>query len=239
MHKTLSQYHPNPSQIGFPSTIHHLIRCLSWIPVILGVCMTTAAVHGEESKLAAALKFTAGVATAYAIHEGAHAAAAAYTGTELEWEVGTYNQPIGFTENARDDTSGLIIHASGLITQAAAGEIILQWDRLDKNDNFTRGMMVWNIINPIIYALDYWLIGQANQTSDSSFQGDIQGVEHYSDKPTADVFALSIAAIAGYQGYRFLKTQTWAPDWMKTDDYNLGMAPLERGGVLLTVNIPF
>ena len=126
------------------------------------------------------------------------------TGTDIDREVGNYNQPIGFTEKAENDTDGIIVNSAGLVSQAIGSEIILQVDRIDKNGNFVRGMMTWNILNPIFYALDYWFIHISNDsTGDGGYQGDIKGIEHYSSQKSANVFAASMVAIAGIQGYRF------------------------------------
>ena len=86
------------------------------------------------------------------IHEGAHYLAGEMTGTDLDWELGNYNQPLSFTEHAKNDTDGVIVNSAVLVSQAIGSEIILQVDRINKNDNFVRGMMIWNILNPIFYA---------------------------------------------------------------------------------------
>ena len=52
-------------------------------------------------------------------------------------------------------------------------------------------------------------------------------------------FAASMVAIAGIQGYRFLKTQTWAADWFKDETHSLGFAPVQSGGCLLSYTIRF
>ena len=153
------------------------------------------------------LKFGSGVLAAYAMHEAGHAVTASLTGTDLEWGVGTYNQPIGFHENANNNMSGALLYSSGLITQVIASEVILQTDSIDKNDSFVRGMMTWNIINPIIYSLDYWIFRRANQTHGDRYQGDIDGFKHYTNKASADGFAAGMTAFAIFQGYRFIKTQ--------------------------------
>ena len=91
----------------------------------------------------------------------------------MEWEVGNYNQPIAFTENASSDTKGLAVNSAGLIAQAIGSEIILRSDRIDKKNSFVRGMMAWNILNPILYALDYWFIGISNKKNGNFYQGDL------------------------------------------------------------------
>jgi hypothetical protein len=184
------------------------------------------------------LRFSAGVVAAFAIHEGAHEAVAELTDTEMDWGIGNYNQPLGFTERARNDSRGTAVYSAGLLSQAIGSEIILQADSIDKNDPFVRGMMAWNILNPISYAVDYWLIHRTNKQNGSSYQGDLQGIEHYQDESTADIFAASMVAIAAFQGYRFLKTQSWAPEWVK-DESHVDLKPLSSGGVALTYNYSF
>ncbi len=193
----------------------------------------------DESAFASVLKFTAGVASSALIHEGSHALVAGITGTSMTWEAGTYNQPIGFTDHATSNSKGVAIYSAGLLSQALGGEIILGVDRIDKNDSFIRGMMAWNIVNPILYSLDYWVFRNSNKTSGTAYQGDLQGIEHYSSKSTANAFAVSITVLAAYQGYRFLKTQTWAPDWLKGETHRLGLSPLPAGGLMMTYHFRF
>ncbi len=217
--------------------------------VNLGICArvfflllflsSTANAKEKESTTLSVLKFSAGVISAYALHETGHALAAGITGTEIEWGLGTYNQPLGFTEQADNDAAGALVHASGLLTQTITSEIILQSDSVDKNDAFVRGIMAWNIINPILYALDYWWIRSTNKQEGSYYQGDLQGFEHYTDEQTANLFAATIAVLTAYQGYRFVKTQTWAPDWMKNKAVQLHWRPRSDMGVELRFQIDF
>ncbi len=192
-----------------------------------------------SDRMASILKYSAGFFSAFMIHEGAHLVAAEATGTNIDWELGNYNQPLAYTEEANNDTDGLILNSAGLVAQALGSEIILQVDSIDKNDDFVRGMMHWNILNPIFYALDYWFIHITNDETEDGYQGDIQGIEHYSDEKTANVFAASMVAVAGIQGYRFLKTQDWAPDWLKDEAHNLSFAPVESGGYSFSYTINF
>ena len=149
-------------------------------------------------------------------------------------------QPLTFTEKNSSNTAGLAINAGGLIAQAAGAEVILQYDKIDKNDNFVRGMMLWNIINPIIYVIDYWFIHRTNGLNGGSYQGDLQGVEKYSSKAAANVFSATLLAVAVFQGYRFVRTQSWAPDWLKAKKLdNIGMAPLPAGGAILSYAFEF
>ena len=196
--------------------------------------------EAPTSRTVEVLKFSAGVVSAFMIHEGAHYLAGEMTGTNIDWEMGNYNQPIGFTEHAENDTDGVIVNSAGLVSQVVGSEIILQVDRIDKNDNFVRGMMTWNILNPVFYALDYWLIHITNHsTGNGGYQGDIKGIEHYSSEESANLFAASMVAAAGIQGYRFLKTQDWAPDWLKDEDHSLNFAPVPSGGCLFNYTIRF
>ena len=155
------------------------------------------------------------------------------------WNVGNYNQPIEFSENAEDDSDGLAVYSAGLVAQMACSEVILNVDRIDKNDAFVRRMMAWNIFNPISYALDYWFIHKTNNTNGDSFQGDLQGIEYYSSERTANIFAAGMVAITTVQGYRFLKTQTWAPEWIKDNTQNLQFASTPGGGFFLGLKIDF
>ena len=192
-----------------------------------------------ETTLVSVFKFAGGVMSAFMIHEGAHFAAGQITGTSLDWKAGSYNQPIEYEENAKDDSDGFIVSASGLVVQLAGSEVILNVVRIDKNDAFVRGMMAWNIINPITYALDYWFIHSTNSKNGDSYRGDLQGVEHYSSERTANIFAGGMVALAAFQGYRFLKTQTWAPEWIRDNTQNLQFAGTPDGGFFLGLKIDF
>jgi hypothetical protein len=193
----------------------------------------------EDLTALSVFKFFAGMASAAVIHEGAHAVAAEVTDTSISWEAGNYNQPIAFTTGEMSTSQGFAVYSAGLIAQAATAEIILDVDRIDKNDAFVRGMMAWNIVNPILYALDYWVFRRSNQENGRTFQGDIEGVEHYSGEAVANAFAASMAAIAVFQGYRFLKTQDWAPDWVKSEKHTVTMAPCPSGGFVLSYEFRF
>ena len=206
---------------------------------IIGVIGKTGWCEENDIKLNDVLKFSAGLVSAFMIHEGAHALVGGITGTDIDWEIGNYNQPLAYTADPDSDAEGFALFSAGLLTQVIGSEIILQVDKIDKNDAYVRGMMTWNILNPILYSLDYWLFRVSNQENGDSFQGDIEGVEFYSDKTTANLFAISMVALASIQGYRFLKTQSWAPDWLKNKDHNLNFRPSKSGGFALNYSIRF
>jgi hypothetical protein len=193
----------------------------------------------DEPGVLSVLKFATGMISAYALHETGHALAASVTDTDLEWGIGTYNQPLGFTERAQHNGDGMLVHASGLLTQVASSEIILQSDSIDKNDSFVRGMMFWNIVNPIVYSLDYWFFKRTNQEHGNHYQGDLKGLEHYSNEATANGYAAVMTGLAIYQGYRFMKLQKWAPDWIANDTARLNFQPAAGNGAVLTVQIDF
>jgi len=193
----------------------------------------------DDSWPSSVLKFSAGVAASALIHEGAHALTAWATGTAMTWEVGSYNQPVGFTERAGSNSKGVALYSSGLFSQAIGGEVLLRWDRIDKNDNFIRGMMTWDVVNPLLYSLDYWFFRRTNKKDGNSYQGDLQGIEHYSNKTTANVIAASFSAIAVFQAYRFLQTQEWAPEWLKGETSRLGFRPLHPEGFMMTYHFRF
>jgi hypothetical protein len=193
----------------------------------------------DEPPTLSVLKFATGIITAYALHETGHALVAKATNTDLEWGVGTYNQPLGFTEHAKHKGDGMCLHAAGLFTQVVSSEVILQADSIDKNDNFVRGMMFWNIVNPIIYSLDYWWFKRANKKRGTYYQGDLMGVEHYSNETTANGYAAVMAGLAIYQGYRFLKVQKWAPSWIVNNTAQLNFQPAGSNGAALTIQVAF
>jgi hypothetical protein len=100
-------------------------------------------------------------------------------------------------------------------------------------------MMFWNVFNPIVYAMDYWFIRRTNKETETTYQGDIEGFENYTSDTSANVFAVSMAAIAAFQGYRYIETQTWAPQFMKRDDFRLNLHARGRAGISLMVEIDF
>jgi hypothetical protein len=195
---------------------------------------------GEDaSPIGSVLKFTGGVVSAFMIHEASHALVAGAMGERLSWEWGNYNQPIGFTESGLSDEQGVALYSAGLVSQIAGSEIILRTEKIDKNGFYIRGMMTWNILNPIFYSLDYWFIHKSNKKNGNSYQGDLQGIEHYSNETVANAFAFSFSAVALWQGYRFLQSQTWAPDWMKTEIHRVSFLPLASGGVFMKYRLDF
>jgi hypothetical protein len=175
---------------------------------------------------------------AYAVHEGAHWAAAGITGTDLHWESGTYNQPLGFTEDADSDTNGAVLHGAGLAGQALCGELILAMDSIDMTHPFVRGMMVWNVANPIIYAFDYWFLHSSNRVDAEGYQGDLAGIEHYAGQDVANTFAAASAALALWQGYRFWKAQD-RPSPPTDAGLQLGIAPTPEGGAIFSLKLDF
>lgn len=212
---------------------------LATVIILVTLAPVSARADGSDLSAAAVAKFAAGIASSMLLHEGAHALVAAATNTHMSWKAGNYNQPIGFTEDADSDAEGVALYSAGLLTQLGASEVILQVDRIDKNDAFVRGMMAWNILNPILYSLDYWVFRVANKNGGTSYQGDLQGIEHYSSEATAQGFAIGITAIAAFQGYRFLKTQDWAPEWLKGTPDTVTLMPMRSGGAFLAWHYRF
>lgn len=185
-------------------------------------------------------KFGGGIISGFLVHEGAHAAVARFTGTSMDWKRGDINQPITFKEHSTSDRDGLAINASGLLVQAGSAEFILRYEKIDKNDSYVQGMMFWNILNPLLYTIDYWFIHNSNTLENGTYTGDISGVEYYSNKRNADVFSVTMAAVAVFQGYRFAKTQAWAPGWLKgKPSENISLMPLPSGGALLSYTISY
>ena len=209
--------------------------------IVVFSSLAPASLHAEGGELTptAVAKFAAGIASSMLVHEGAHALVAAATNTHMSWKAGNYNQPIGFTEDVDSDAEGVALYSAGLLTQLGASEVILQVDKIDKNDAFVRGMMAWNVLNPILYSLDYWVFRIANKNGGPSYQGDLQGIEHFSSEATAQGFAIGITAIAAFQGYRFLKTQDWAPQWLKGTPDTVTLAPMRSGGAFLAWHYRF
>ncbi len=185
------------------------------------------------------LKFSAGIITGALIHEDAHALVGVITDTKMSWKAGTYNQPIAFTEEAKSKDKGIAVYSAGLLSQIISAEVILQSDKIDKNDSFIRGLMTWNILNALFYSLDYWFFKITNKANGDNYQGDLKGIEHYGNEALAQSLAISLAALATYQGYRFIKTQTWAPDWLKNNTHKFSMSPLPGAGIFFFYELKF
>lgn len=204
---------------------------------------TAVAEEKENITFGSFLKFTSGIITAFMIHESAHAFTADLNDIDLEWHTGIYNQPIGFKMKSDisdiSDSDGRSLYSSGLISQIIGSEVILRSKNTDKNSAYIRGIMAWNIINPILYSLDYWFIGHANKEAGDRFHGDIAGIERYSSDSTADVFAFAMAGLALYQGSRYLKTQTWASDWFEGESHRLSFGPQPSGKIGLNYKLWF
>ena len=221
-------------------TVKYMSIAIVMICVIFIVQSKWASADDDSITYKSVLKFGGGIVSAFLIHEGAHAVVGVLTGTKMDWKAGDINQPITFTEFSTSKERGWLINSAGLVTQAAAAEFILQYDKIDKNDSFVRGMMLWNIINPLMYALDYWVIKKTNSFTDNGYTGDLGGIEYYSSKGTANVFAGTMVAIAAFQGYRFVRTQSWAPEWIKGQYFdNVGLTPLPSGGAILSFSFEF
>lgn len=181
------------------------------------------------------LKFAGGVITAYALHEGGHQAMAWLTGTDMSWEWGNYNQLVSFNENTNDNWKGTLINASGITTQLIVSEYILRSDNVDKDSYYTKGILFWNFFNPIFYAVDYWFIKDKNfNDKNGSYRGDLQGIEYYSSKETADIFAIASVLIAGYQGYRYINRNKYK----HKNNLNLNFVPVKNGGMFV-INFKF
>jgi hypothetical protein len=209
-----------------------LVICLIVILLLLNLFWPSLGHAGVKK----AAKFGGGIIAAYALHEAGHEVAARLTNNDIDWQLDGTSPT--WRENIDNDTDGLIVHSAGLLTQIAVSEIILQSD-INKNDSFVRGAMLWNIFNPIVYAIDYWFIRQTNYERNGGHHGDIEGVEKYTTKAGANIFAVGMAALAAVQGYRYIKTQDWAPEWMQRDDMRLNLRSCGRKAMALMVEIDF
>ncbi|MCK5127614.1 MAG: hypothetical protein KAR42_15260 [candidate division Zixibacteria bacterium] len=183
--------------------------------------------RAEDITFGSLLKFSSGIITSFMIHESAHAFTADLNGIDLNWHTGTYDQPLTFTVYNICDSDGGLLYSSGLISQIVGSEIILRSKKIDKNSAYIRGMMAWNIINPISYSLNHKFIKHSNREAGNQFQGDIEGVGYYSSDSTANRFAIVMTGLAVYQGSRYLKTQ----DWFKGDSHSLSFGIQPSGGV--------
>ncbi len=200
--------------------------------IIISIILLSSTAYADDAWITDILEFTSGVVTAYGVHEIAHAGAGMVTNTDMVWSSGTYNQPIMFDERASSHQDGIIINAAGLISQIVLSEAILQSD-VDKSTAFVNGIMFFNVVNPIIYTLDYWLIRRTNDEDGERYRGDIEGIEYHSSERNANIFAIGMLAIAANHGYRFMQTQDWAPDWLRRDDIQFNFSAINRSIALI------
>ncbi|MFQ5559978.1 MAG: hypothetical protein ACE5FU_05250 [Nitrospinota bacterium] len=234
----LKQHLKKLGKTGFRKAVFYTLTLLA----LLFSPQHSEASYSTYEGVTSTFSFASGVVFAYGVHELGHLGAAWATDSYIKFEAGTYNQPIGFTEDVDSDSDGMILNASGLVTQAVGSEVILQTDRINKNSNFVRGIMAWNILNPISYAIDFWFIRRSNKKFKNSYQGDIQGIEFYAGKRSANSFSVGIIAISLVQGFRFLQTQEWMKDLVGDSGEafnNFHLRPLNQGGVLLSYQLKF
>jgi len=167
-----------------------------------------------------AFKFTSGMASSFMIHEAGHYFAAGVTNTDIEARWFENGQIVLLYMDPESDSDGLYICSAGLVAQIMCSEVILD-SKVNKDNTFIQGMMFWNILNPIMYAADYWWIHRTNKIEDNQFQGDLAGIEYYSDKKTANIFAGTMILLAAWHGYRFYHEEDiW---------YNFAPIPVKDG----------
>ncbi|MBN1473818.1 MAG: hypothetical protein JW914_04320 [Syntrophaceae bacterium] len=217
-------------------------RYIGLVILIVSLLIVSSARADDNSiKATSVVKFAGGIVSAYFIHEAAHALVAGATGTSMNWKGGDITQPIQFTEHTSNHTKGFAINSAGLLAQMATSEFILLNDKIDKNDSYVRGIMLINILNPLVYAADYWLIKKTNRSDGNSYTGDLKGIEFHSNKTTADIFTGTMVALVTFEAYRFVKTQSWAPKWLRNDGEpeHFNLVPLSSGGAFLTYTMTF
>jgi hypothetical protein len=75
-------------------------------PVFFGFMPSHASAVEDRITFGSALKFSAGIASAFLIHEGSHAFVAWLTNTDMHWEIGTLNQPFSFLSFLPSEAGG-------------------------------------------------------------------------------------------------------------------------------------
>lgn len=202
---------------------------------ILTLTVATLAVmagaRGARAAQFEALEFLAGMAAAWALHEGGHVLAAELGGAPISWSRGSGHRTIGFVERGElGANTGAALYGAGLATQIAAGEIILGSPAIDQNSSFARGLMLWNVACPLRYAVNYLT---------RRSQGDLAGFAHYAGQERAQAFAAALAAASLNQGMRFAATQHWAPRWIKETAGLLFAGPTAGGGLQVGFAVRF
>jgi hypothetical protein len=140
------------------------------------------------------------------------------------------------TENTQNNANEPAVNSAGFISPAVTPEVILDSEKIDKSDVVFGGLMAWN---PISYDFDYWAVRLTNEATGKTYLGDINGNGRYSRESNGNMFAASLAAIAAFQGYHFLKTQIWAPEWLKSEFLDLKISPQPMSGFVMRFEYRF
>ena len=172
------------------------------LTILLVIILLSTNTYAFDLNLKDTAHFIGGAVSAYMIHEGGHYLAAEITDTDIDARWFEGNQIVLLYMEPESRKEGAYICSAGLITQAICSEMILDM-KASRDNAFIHGMMFWNILNPIMYAADYWWIHRSHYIDERGFQGDLHGVEYYSDKKTANVFAGTMVLLAIWHGYRF------------------------------------
>jgi len=217
--------------------IHKTLGAAIFFAIVFNV--STARCEEKRFAFQFVVKFSSNISTAIGVHERSHILSENLTNADMEREDGNRQQPIAFTENADVNVKGFPLNSTGLIGQETGSGVISQFDKIDKDDSSVQRLKRWKIVDPIRYALDHWFSGITNKKEGNTYRGDLQGIEHYSNKTTSNEVGLSIASMSMSQGYRFLQTQNWAPDWIKKETHHLSFSLTPDGGISATYRISF
>lgn len=186
------------------------------IALILMVMASGFARAGDLSdRMLDAAGFIGGAAVAYGIHEGGHIVAARITGTRLTWETCTDNQLFEYIppyDISKGD--GIALYSAGIIAQEISSEVILRAHV--RHTPLVRGIMAWNVANPIAYATSFWFLNG---------HGDLDGIRDCAGRKTANLVAAGMVAVAVWQGVRFFGEETWAPTWMTSGRVDMSAGP--------------
>lgn len=206
--------------------------------VLIGVRMASADdfINGFDDCLEA----MAGVFSGYILHEGGHFFMGKLTNTDMDWHLNNWRNPITYTEYADNPRDAALVHASGIVTSLTASEIILRSESIDKRRPYVMGMMFYNVVNPILYAIDYKLLNRWNYRDSDGCHGDLECIENYTGHTKGNVFAYGTAFIAAIQGWRYIDALTNNRDrWYLRDDMRLNLLPVRNGGGMLSLEVDF
>ncbi len=98
------------------------------------------------------LKFALGVGSGYVIHEAAHQAVAEVNGTPFKWQKGFGSTWV--TSNNTSNSERYELASAGLASQVLSTEIILNTKDIPKDNEYVIGLLAFNVINALLYAVD-------------------------------------------------------------------------------------
>lgn len=93
---------------------------------------------------------TAGWCAGFVGHELGHQFVATIENVDMTWR---RNSPIEWWAQTDSKTRLRNIALGGFASEILGSEIVLEWDKIPKDNSFVIGYLLWNITNPILYTI--------------------------------------------------------------------------------------